>query len=245
MKPLDDANLSHSNPQNPTGAVVPRDVLHEVIQIAKERSIYVMSDEVYRPLFHSLENEKPPPSILSFGYDRTIGTGSMTKAYSLAGIRVGWIASSSKEIIEACASARDYTTISVSQIDDQIASFALDSRCVGNLMEKNLKLTKGNLAILEKFITEHRGSCDWVRPRASTTAFVRFSRDGKPIDDVAFCKLVLDKTGVFFAPGSRCFGEEFKGFVRIGYVCETEVLEDGLAALRVFMKGEFASVPLA
>ena len=225
--------------------MVPGDVLREIIEIAKDQSIYVMSDEVYRPLFHSIAKEEAPPSILSLGYERTIGTGSMTKAYSLAGIRVGWIASSSREIIEACASARDYTTISVSQIDDRIASFALDSHCVGNLMDRNLKLAKGNLAILEEFITEHKEFCVWVRPRASTTAFVRFSRDGRPVDDVAFCELVLDKIGVFFTPGSRCFGEEFKGFIRIGYVCETEVLQDGLAALRAFMKNEFASVPLA
>ncbi|KAL1959006.1 hypothetical protein VTO42DRAFT_3247 [Malbranchea cinnamomea] len=233
-----------NNPQNPTGAIVPESVLREVIEIARERSIFVLSDEVYRPLFHSVGPEELPPSILTFGYERTVATGSMSKAYALAGIRVGWIASCSKELIEACQSARDYTTISVSQVDDQIASFALDRQCVGRLLDRNLTLAKRNLAILEQFVEEHREFCDWVRPKASTTAFVRFSRGGKAVDDVAFCKLVLEKAGVFFVPGSRCFGEEFKGFVRIGYVCETEVLQDGLAVLRVFMERDYPHVPL-
>lgn len=179
------------------------------------------------------------------GYDRAIVTGSMSKVYSLAGIRVGWIASRSKEVIEACASARDYTTISVSQVDDQIAAFALDPSRVGKLLSRNLNLARTNLAILKEFIDEHQGICDWVVPRAGTTAFVRFSRDGKPIDDVAFCKKLQEERGVMFVPGSRCFGAEFQGYVRIGYVSETDVLKAGLNELRGFLKDGYRDVPAA
>ena len=77
-----------------------------------------------------------PPSILSMSYEKTIAIGSMSKAYALAGIRVGWIASRSREIIDACARARDYSTISVSQIDDQIASFALGPETVHSLLSR-------------------------------------------------------------------------------------------------------------
>lgn len=71
---------------------------------------------------------------------------------------------------------------------------------------------------------------------------------GRPVDDELFCRLLLEKTGVLIVPGSRCFGRdgEFRGYVRIGFVSETDVLEKGLEKLRQFMKEEFIdAVPLA
>lgn len=186
-----------------------------------------------------------PPSLLSFGYEHTVVTGSISKAYSLAGLRVGWIASRDRSVIEKCASSRDYTTISVGQIDDALASFALAPECIHNLLKRNIDLARTNLAILEKFIDNHRWACEWVKPRAGTTAFVRFTKMGKPINDVAFCETLQERTGVMFVPGSLCFGggEDFKGYVRIGYACETEVLEKALEVLRVFMEDDYENVP--
>lgn len=188
-----------------------------------------------------------PPSILSMGYSETIATGSLSKAYALAGIRVGWIASRSRALIESCATARDYTTISVSQMDDQVASFALSPDCIHSLLGRNIKLAKTNLNILERFIDDHSWACKWIRPIAGTTAFVKFSREGQEVDDVSFCKLLQRDTGVMLCPGCLCFGDrkDFRGYVRIGFVCETEVLRQGLKELASFMKRDFAQVPLA
>ena len=77
-------------------------------------------------------------------------------------------------------------------------------------------------------------------------AFVRFSKQGQPVDDITFCQLLLERKGVMFCPGSKCFGadRDFKGYVRIGFVCETEVLREGLDELRSFMRDEYPDVPL-
>lgn len=151
-----------NNPQNPTGAIIPKDTLDALVEIAKEHDLLIHSDEVYRPLFHSISPSAPdfPPSILSLPYEKTIATGSLSKAYSLAGIRVGWIASRSPEIIEACAQARDYNTISVSQLDDQVAAYALSPQCIHGLLGRNIQLAKRNLGILEQFVESHRWACD-------------------------------------------------------------------------------------
>ncbi|KAJ5635732.1 uncharacterized protein N7484_009045 [Penicillium longicatenatum] len=238
-----------NNPQNPTGAVLSRANLQGIVDIAREHGIILHSDEVYRPLFHSLDaDSQDPPSVLSFGYEKAIVTGSMSKAFSLAGIRLGWIASLSPEIVEACASTRDYTVISVSQVDDQIATFALDSPTVHNLLSRNIDLARRNLAAVDDFVKDFKWACRWTRPQAGTTAFIRFSdKGGSPVDDVEFCKRLQQKTGVKFVPGSQCFGGgvDFKGFVRVGYVNEHQVIIDGLKALRVFMGTEYAEVPLA
>src|SRR3569833_60732 len=227
-----------NNPNNPTGATIPKSVLGAVVDFAKARDIIVFSDEVYRPLFHGLADEDIPPSILSFGYEKAISTGSMSKAYSLAGIRLGWVASRDKDIMRAIAEARDYTTISVSQLDDQIAAFALSDVVLRSLMERNIRLAQTNAAMLDAFVARHSSVCSWVRPTAGTTAFIQFSREGKPLDDEKFCLDVLAKTNVMFLPGTRCFGNNtaFKGFIRIGYVCETAVLEEALEKLGTYVE---------
>lgn len=165
----------------------------------------------------------------------------------MAGIRVGWIASRSKDVIEKCALSRQYTNISVSQLDDSIASFALHPNCIHNLLQRNIQLAKTNLSLLSDFVDQFRWSCDWTKPVAGTVAFVKFMKEGKPIDDVEFCEKLQQKEGVMFVPGSRCFGggEDFKGFVRIGFVQETETLKAGLDRLRAFMRDGFSEMPLA
>ncbi|THX79660.1 PLP-dependent transferase [Aureobasidium pullulans] len=223
-----------NNPNNPSGAVLKKTLLQNIVELAQEKNITILSDEVYRPLFHGItpaENEFPP-SVLSMGYENTICTGSLSKAYSLA------------DIIEKCAEARDYTTISVSILDQQVAAFALDQNCIHSLLGRNIALARTNLELLERFVIKHDEYCTWVKPVAGTTAFIKFSRDGQPVDARELCKQLQEKAGVMFLPGD-CFGEEFKGYVRIGYVNRTEIIKEGLEQARLFMRKEFDDIPLA
>ncbi|KAI0184064.1 pyridoxal phosphate-dependent transferase [Xylaria flabelliformis] len=227
-----------NNPNNPTGATTPRAVLAKVIEIARKHDIIVFSDEVYRPLYHGLPESDIPPSALSLGYQKVVATSSMSKAWALAGIRLGWIASRDESIVEQVAMARDYTTISVSQLDDQVARYALSAEVRPALLRRNIELARTNLALLEKFVQDHADVCSWVKPTAGTTAFIRFSqKNGKPVDDEAFCKDVLDKSKVMFLPGTRCFGHghDFNGFVRIGYVNGTDVVQKALENLHAYV----------
>lgn len=238
-----------NNPNNPTGQIIPKPQLEEIIEFAQEKNIIIHSDEVYRPIFHSIQpsSDDFPPSAINMGYDKVIVTGSFSKAYSLAGIRTGWIASKNKEIIEKIVEVRHYTTISVSQLDEAVAAEAVSDRCVHALLGRNIQLAKKHLEILSNFIDAHNWACGWVKPVAGTTCFVKFHKMGRLIDDAEFCKRLIDRTGVMLVPGSKCFGggKDFKGHVRIGFVCETEVLKEGLEKMRGFMEEEYADVPTA
>lgn len=207
----------------------------------------ILADEVYRPVFHGISPVDPefPPSILSMGYDNVVATGSLSKAYSLAGIRVGWIASRSKLIIDRCADVRHYTTISVSQIDEQVAAYALDPLTVHNLLGRNIALARKNVEILERFMLKHDDMCSWVKPVAGTTAFIKFARDEKPVNSEHLCKLLMEYTGAMVLPGDVCFGEQFKGYIRLGYVNETEILEAGLKEFAKFLRKYFDDLPLS
>ncbi|KAF3805400.1 Aspartate aminotransferase [Colletotrichum gloeosporioides] len=208
-----------NNPNNPTGATTPKPVLLDIIDFAKARGIIVMADEVYRPLFHSLpEGEPVPPSILSLGYEKTVSTST---------------------IIDAIKSARNYTTISVSQLDDRVAGYALSDAVRPNLLKRNIELARTNLALVEDFINKHSSSCFWeIKPTAGTTAMIGFKRNGKLVNDADFCLEILKATGVLVMPGSTCFGQgvEFEGQMRFGYVCRTDLLKEGLEKLGKYLE---------
>ena len=237
-----------NNPNNPTGSIIPKTVLESLVEIAREHKVTILSDEVYRPLFHSINpmDDEFPPSLLNIGYPNVLVTGSLSKAYALAGIRVGWVASRNRSLIEDLASSRHYTNISVSQLDDHVAGFALKEATIHSLLGRNIQLAKSNLAMLEKFVEQHRWACDWVKPVAGTTTFIKFSKMGKPVDDVAFCESLQEKTGVFFVPGRKCFGNgiDFPGFVRVGFVQEESVLTEGLKELKKFLEDDFEDIPV-
>ncbi|CAK4031469.1 aspartate aminotransferase [Lecanosticta acicola] len=236
-----------NNPQNPTGAILPKKLLHELVDFCESKGITILSDEVYRPLFHGITpmDEDFPPSIMSLGYKNTIVTGSMSKAYSLAGIRVGWVASRSPTIVAELARARDYTTISVSHLDQAVAAFALSPDTIHSLLSRNIQLAKANLELLQRFVVKHDEFCSWTKPVAGTTAFIKFERDGKPINAEALCRDVQEKTGVMLLPGDVGFGGEFKGYVRFGYVNRTEIVKEALEELRKYMRKEYDDVPLS
>ncbi|WEW59686.1 PLP-dependent aminotransferase family protein [Emydomyces testavorans] len=238
-----------TNPANPTGAVILRSQLQAIIEIAREHCLIVFSDEIYRPLFHSITpmDKEFPPSVLSLGYDNVLVSASLSKCYSLPAIRVGWLASRNSDYIASCRHYRTYSTISVSPLDEAVAAFALDGKCLHTLLKRNMDLAKHNIAALEAFVEQYRWACAWIRPVAGTIAFVKFFKMGKPVDDVEFCRQLQDKKGVLLLPGSYAFGngEHFKGYVRIGYAMDPETLEAGLSALREFMEEEFENVPLA
>jgi aspartate/methionine/tyrosine aminotransferase len=236
-------------PHNPSGTIIPKPQLEEIVEIAEERGIIIMCDEVFRPLFHSVSpsDEDFPPSLVNMGYSKVIVTGSMSKAYGLPGLRVGWIACRDKDIVAACHRMRSYTTLTVSQLDEAVAAEALSDRCIHSLLARNLAHCKTNIENWQNFIDEHNWACSWVRPVAGTTAIVKFHKMGKPVDDEEFCLQALKKGGICLIPGSLCFGDrsEFKGTVRIGVGLEPEGVKQGLAALRKFVEEEYENVPVA
>lgn len=113
-----------NNPNNPTGATIPRQKLEKIVALAQEHDIYILSDEFYRPLFHSTES---PPSVIELYPTKGLVTGSLSKAFLLAGIRVGFL-SACPEFIRAAERRRDYNMISVSILDDAVATYALQHK---------------------------------------------------------------------------------------------------------------------
>jgi aspartate/methionine/tyrosine aminotransferase len=166
----------------------------------------------------------------------------MSKAFGLPGIRVGWVVSPNTSLLGQLMTARDYTTIAVSQLDDGIAAYALSKEVYSGLMSRNLRICRTSIDILRGWLENNRGKVECVLPQGSGTAFVRiFKSEGKPVEDREFATLLLEKTGVNVVPGGWCFGDgedaELKGYVRVT-LGESERLADGLKALSTFLSSQ-------
>lgn len=219
-----------NNPNNPTGVVWDNELLEDIIGICRKNDTYVFCDEAYRPLYHSVES--PPKSILNFGYDKAISTSSTSKAFSFAGLRVGWIACRDKDLLTDMLSKRDYNTISVSIVDDILATFVLNNYKV--ILKRNYELCKENLKLIEDFVNESLGRVAWVKPQGGTTCFLKFTNS--KIDTFKMTTELAENHGLLIVPGETF--DNKKGFIRIGFGNSAANVLGGLSVLRQWLKNE-------
>ena len=210
-----------NNPNNPTGALMSRELLEQIIEIARGANAYVLCDEVYR---HLTQADGWCESVADL-YEKGISVGSMSKVFSLAGIRMGWIATHDKAAVKAFLSHRDYNLISCGMFDDAVASLAL--RHSDEMIRRNQAIVRENLAILDEWVQAHPHFY-YTKPQAGTTALVYYDYD---IPSYEFCERLYHGTGLFVTPGA-CFEQPHS--MRIGYACDAQTLKDGLAALADF-----------
>ena len=214
--------IALTNPNNPTGSLMDEALLLEIVDIARTCDAYIICDEVYRGT-----NQNDPEygtSIVDI-YEKGISTGSMSKTYSLAGLRLGWI-TASPDILKDVFIHRDYNTISVGVIDDYFASIALENR--KKIALRNTTITRNNLEILDNWVKNER-FFSYVKPKAGTTALLKYEFN---IPSREFCIQILKNTGVLFAPGSAM---DMEGWVRIGYANDSKILAQGLTVLSTYL----------
>ena len=223
MVTLETKLIALTNPNNPTGALIERPMLEAIAEVADSVGAYLLCDEVYRGT--GQVGDGMVPSIVDI-YHRGISTAGMSKVFSLAGLRVGWVVAP-KELTEKIMIHRDYDTISVGMINDHFAAIALEN--AGKVLARSQAITRENLAILDSWIT-NEPRVDWVKPRAGTTAMLKLDI---PISSREFCIDLLEKTGVMLTPGDAF---DMEGYVRIGYANEREILEAGLSEMSAYLK---------
>lgn len=214
--------IAINNPNNPTGALMDESFLQQLVEIARSCGAYILSDEVYRGT--DAYGDGFTVSIADI-YEKGIATSSMSKAFSLAGLRLGWIAGPI-DIIQAVCIHRDYNTISVGMLDDHFASIALE--CKGAILERNRAICETNRAILDEWVS-NEPLISYVKPNSGTTALLKYDLD---MPSRELCIKLLEETGVMFTPGSAL---DIEGYVRIGYANNKDVLTTGLKKVSQFL----------
>lgn len=207
-----------NNPNNPTGSLMDRAMLEKIVAICADAGAWLLCDEVYRGI--DQHGGGTTASIADL-YDRGISTGSMSKAFSLAGLRLGW-AVGPTELMHELTVHRDYNTISVGMVDDLLAAIALES--ADAVLERSRSITRTNLATLAAWV-DQQPHISWIKPLSGTTALLKHDL---PMTSRELCVDLVESTGVMLTPGS-VLGME--GYLRIGYANSPEILSEGLRVL--------------
>lgn len=206
-----------NQPANPTGVLFTEEYRNTLIALAREKGAYILSDEVYR----GLGNE---PSFSDL-YEKGISTSSLSKIYSLAGLRLGWI-KGPEDVIALINVRRDYSIISTGPLIDSLACTALKNK--ERILARSRKIIDANKKTAQEFLQAHP-QFHMVMPQAGTVGFLGYDA---PIDDTMLAKQLLKEEGVFFVPGS-CFGA--KKHLRLGLTCDQETMKTGLEKLAEFI----------
>ena len=209
-----------NNANNPTGTILNRDFMEQVVAIAREVGAYVLVDEVYLPFDESVDFA--PIADL---YEKGISTNSLSKTYSMPGIRVGWTATNA-ELAETFRKYRDYTMICAGVFSDQAACLVLQNR--DKVLARNREIVQNNLKIFKDWVAKTPNvSC--VFPNGVSTSFVKLETKTSSLE---FCQNLLRDTGVLLVPGEAF---DVPGHARLGYCAPTETLKKGLAVLADYL----------
>jgi aspartate/methionine/tyrosine aminotransferase len=214
-------------PHNPTGYLPERGRFERMVEIARRQGLLFFSDEVYRFLEYDADDRLPAACEI---YENGVSLGVMSKAFGLAGLRLGWVACRNHDVLRAMAELKDYTTICTAAPSEFLSRLALSQR--RRILERNLEIIGRNLDSFNEFMAGHERFFSWRPPLAGPVAFpaVRFAAGS---DD--FCTKLLREQGVLLLPG-RVFNAGAEHF-RVGFgrrdFCQ------GLDRISEFMKENF------
>lgn len=213
-----------NNPNNPTGSVMDEEYLMKIVEIARDCGAYLLCDEAYRGLTHDLVNSFTT-SIVDL-YEKGISTGSMSKTFSAAGLRLGWVAGPI-DFIELISRQRDYHVISVGVVDDMLATMLLENK--DKIIARNLGIVSNNAKMLADWVAKEP-LISYIEPKGGTTAFLKYDI---PITSKELCEKLLEQTGVMLLPGSAL---DVEGYLRMGYCNNPEIIRQGLEKFSEFLK---------
>lgn len=214
--------ISINTPNNPTGAVLDREQLAAIAAIAGRVDAWVLSDEVYRGI---AADGGYMPSIVDV-YEKGISVCSMSKVFSLAGLRLGWLATRDDEAARLFKERRDYDTISCGVLDDKLAALALAHKDA--IWARGREIVLKNRRLLDDWV-QSEPRVWYVPPQGGNTALIFYDADMKSRE---LCERLLRETGVFYTPGA-CF--DLEDCWRIGYAFNSQTLSEGLARTSAFL----------
>ena len=185
-------------PHNPTGMLPSEEEWRHLASACAEAGIRLVADEVYRFLEHDGVATLPAGADLD---ERAISIGVMSKSFALAGLRIGWLATRDRAVLDRCARMKDYTTICSSAPSEVLALIGLRAR--ERVLARSREIVAANLPVLDRFFERHADAVSWVRPRGGSIAFPRLVPRGLAGSSAdQFAAALVEKTGVLILPSS-------------------------------------------
>ena len=195
------------NPDNPTGYILSEAEMDAIVAVAERVGAWILADEVYGGA-ERLTDEQTPSF---YGrYDKVVAMGSLSKAYGLPGLRIGW-AVGPEDTLDDIWARHEYTTISATMLSNKLAAIALSPEVRPTLIERTRQYIRRGYPVLQEWMESHGDTFSLCPPQAAAIAFVRYHLD---INSTEFTERLRKEKSVLIVPGDH-FGMD--KFVRISY----------------------------
>ncbi len=208
------------NPNNPTGSILSREEMQHVVRICETTGAWLHADEVYR----GTEMHKEETPTFWTQYNKAVCTNSLSKAYGLAGLRIGWIVAS-PEMIEAFWRRHEYAVIAASAPSMKLAEIALQSDRRRMLLERQKQLSRAGHKMVADWINDQHELFSAQPAAATSIAFVQYHFD---MPSVELANEIRRRASVLVAPGAL-LGTEHHLRMAVGYPAEK--IETALARI--------------
>ncbi|MEQ1785712.1 MAG: aminotransferase class I/II-fold pyridoxal phosphate-dependent enzyme [Acidimicrobiales bacterium] len=213
--------ISVTQPHNPTGTMFDAPTLDALVDLAERSGAVLLVDETYRDLTHGT-----PLPVAATRSPKVISVSSMSKAYGLPGLRIGWAICRDPAIAERLLAAKEQVLICGATLDERIAGTVLTARAA--VLPPILDEVRARLEIVRAWMAA-QSTFEWVEPAGGVVGLVR-ARPGVSLDTERFYRVLLADHGTYVGPG-HWFEVDDRHF-RLGYGWPTEAeLRAGLAGL--------------
>ena len=212
------------NPNNPSGSVLGSEELDHIANIAKKNDAWTLVDEIYQGA--ELDGTTTPS--MWGRHDKVVVTNSLSKAYGLPGLRLGWILAPA-DVIEECWGRHDYTTISPGALSDHLAEKALEPARRARILERTRELLTRNLDIAMEWV-DGQDRLKTIVPKAGAFLMLSYEQD---INSSELAERLRVEKSILVVPGDH-FGMD--GWLRVGFGDDTDTLRRGLDRLSEMLK---------
>jgi aspartate/methionine/tyrosine aminotransferase len=214
------------NPNNPTGTVLAEEQMDAIIDLVERTGCFLLADEVYRG--SELDGDRETPSFVG-RHPRVIATNSLSKAYGLCGLRIGWVVADA-ELIEACWRRHEYAVISAAAPSVLLAEYALEPQMRQRLLQRQRAFLREGARRVEEWVVEHDDLLEVVPPVATALSFPRYRLT---LDSVAVADALRRDASVLVIPGSTMGAEHH---LRITHGFEPRYLDEALHRIAVVLR---------
>ncbi|MDH3733629.1 MAG: aminotransferase class I/II-fold pyridoxal phosphate-dependent enzyme [Gemmatimonadota bacterium] len=206
-----------TNPNNPTGAVLSDDARAEIVAAASAVGAWILSDEVYA----GAEVDAPETPSFFGSYERAVVTGSLSKAYGLPGLRLGWITGPESQREEFWG-RKDYVTITPSALSDIAADHVMRPENRAKILERTRGIIRANLPTITGWFDRYPDLFRYRAPDAGAICYVKYLLD---LNSTELAEQLRSEKSVLVVPGDH-FGMD--RYLRIGFGNPLADLEEGL-----------------
>jgi aspartate/methionine/tyrosine aminotransferase len=206
------------NPDNPTGHIMTEGEMEAIVTAAERAGAWLLADEVYTGAERLTDTETP-----SFWgrYEKVLAMNSLSKAYGLPGLRIGWVVAPADTVDQIWA-RHEYVNISATMLSNKLAAIALSPRVRPRLLQRTREYIRKGYPILDAWLESHEGTFSLVPPEAAAIAYVRYDLD---VNSTELVERLLREKSVYIVPGDH-FGMD--RYLRISYGLPEEYLKAGL-----------------